>query len=277
MPSSPAGKATPDTTPKKSNRKAGAKGAGPSSSTNKTSNSKGARANSAPSRRVKGYDTHNRDTFGGEQDSGGGGGGGRNSEGWAFEAMLAANERLTGRTFTYDGNPHEFGDPVATTRQQEALPTVGVVLATGDSGGGGNAAIAAVGGVCASSFSREEDQVAHLRSRGAQVHVHAQQSNSLVACAGSAGASAAVSMTGAEAVGSDSGCRSQSIAAGSCTEGARGGRGAGDGNQGVGTHSFGLWGNGPAPSSSTPAANGGGLFGEFKFDMLEIMKAVPQG
>ncbi|CAM9572320.1 unnamed protein product, partial [Scytosiphon promiscuus] len=30
--------------------------------------------------------------------------------------MLAANERLTGRTFVYDGNPHEFGDPAHAAR-----------------------------------------------------------------------------------------------------------------------------------------------------------------
>ncbi|CAN0479454.1 unnamed protein product, partial [Hapterophycus canaliculatus] len=45
-----------------------------------------------------------------------GGGGGGGAEGWDFEAMLAANERLTGRTFVYDGNPHEFGDPAHAAR-----------------------------------------------------------------------------------------------------------------------------------------------------------------
>ena len=29
---------------------------------------------------------------------------------WGVEAMFAANAKLTGRTYDYDGNPHAFGD-----------------------------------------------------------------------------------------------------------------------------------------------------------------------
>jgi hypothetical protein len=30
--------------------------------------------------------------------------------GWSVKDMFAANERIVGRKFTYDGNPHTFGD-----------------------------------------------------------------------------------------------------------------------------------------------------------------------
>ncbi|CAN0446244.1 unnamed protein product, partial [Ectocarpus sp. 12 AP-2014] len=108
----------------------------------------GVRACSAPNRRgggggggggyhakAKGYDWKNQDTFGGADHDANGGGGG---DGWDFEAMLAANERLTGRTFVYDGNPHEFGDPAQSAQASAAAPP-----------------------------TRDEDQVGHLKQRGA--------------------------------------------------------------------------------------------------------------
>lgn len=293
-----------ETTPKKPHRKqgGGAKGAGAGSSSTKNGNagsSKGTagRANSAPSRRVKGYDAHNRDTFGVENgggSGGGGGGSGRNSEGWDFEAMLAANERLTGRTFTYDGNPHEFGDPVATTDHKvDAHHAQRIESATTASA---DAAVQAgcVAGMAAElshihpfHVARKEDQVAHLRARNPQVyaHVHAHHHNhnqhmvnngTGVVGVVTSTTSATAALAAAPMVGEEGGRCSQGTTAGSCTEKASGGGAGEDGCQATVTHGFDLWSSEAAPSSSTPVS-GGGLFGEFKFDMLDIMKAVPQG
>jgi mRNA-decapping enzyme subunit 2 len=84
----------------------------------------GSRAQSAPGggrarssgrqhpRREDPYDANNAETFGvGGGGGGQGGQGGRAPDGgWAVDAMFKANEALTGRKFTYDGNPHRFGD-----------------------------------------------------------------------------------------------------------------------------------------------------------------------
>lgn len=47
------------------------------------------------------FDSRNADTFAQEVSSG--------SKGWNVSAMFAANAKLTGRAFAYDGNPHAFG------------------------------------------------------------------------------------------------------------------------------------------------------------------------
>lgn len=52
------------------------------------------------------FDVNNSDTF--ERCLGGGVKGG--SKGWGIEAMFEANSKLTGLQYTYDGNPHSFGD-----------------------------------------------------------------------------------------------------------------------------------------------------------------------
>jgi mRNA-decapping enzyme subunit 2 len=53
-----------------------------------------------------------------EDGLGGGGGGDAASKRWSTTEMFAANERLLGRAFEYDGNPHTFWD---ATRQQREL------------------------------------------------------------------------------------------------------------------------------------------------------------
>lgn len=79
---------------------------------------KGGRAKSAPgvrNGRAQGRweaaaDAHNATTFGA----------GDAGEDWDVEAMFAANEKLTGRKFTYDGNPQRFGDsPQSQGKQTE--------------------------------------------------------------------------------------------------------------------------------------------------------------
>jgi mRNA-decapping enzyme subunit 2 len=69
------------------------------------------RAQSAPGGRVRSsgrqqprredpYDANNAETFGGQP----------GAAGWGVEQMFRANESLTGRKFTYDGNPQRFGE-----------------------------------------------------------------------------------------------------------------------------------------------------------------------
>jgi hypothetical protein len=61
------------------------------------------RTRSAPgTRRGGGYGkgASNAETFGGAAEE----------QGWSVEDMFKANEQLTGRKFTYDGNPHQFGN-----------------------------------------------------------------------------------------------------------------------------------------------------------------------
>jgi hypothetical protein len=54
------------------------------------------------------FDERNEDTFGTEAAAGGAGGGAE--AGWSVQDMFAVNARLTGQTYSYDGNPHNFGD-----------------------------------------------------------------------------------------------------------------------------------------------------------------------
>lgn len=198
--------------------------------------------------------------------------------------MLAANERLTGRTFVYDGNPHEFGDPAHAARVNSSPPaTTAVVPAP----------------------ARNEDHVAHVKERdGEDVGLSAENSSKgeshrssrgkdgetggPISNANNAGtgavttaidASAAVPTTtttttvmNGRAPAAGSSC-SQDVG-GLCTEGANGGGGVADG---VPTVS--LWGDAPATgtTSAVGAGAGAGVFGDFKFDMMDIMSAVPQG
>lgn len=332
-----------------------------SSSSAAASKSEKGRACSAPNRRghAKGYDAHNRDTFGGGGDGGedqangddvggggGGGGGGGVGEGWDFESMLAANERLTGRKFEYDGNPHEFGDPVQA--KAALVPPTGCA-ATG--AGASTSASASAGGGCAGEgatparshgqAARKEDQVGHLKQRGGGGGHRSQAggatsgggfgnngkpakaaaggvgavgsvggggrkgSREVVRGAGGTGgrsrsrgkgaaAKAKASASATSAIAATAACEGRmeaeaasanaaglattmtaanvraegktcpQAASSPCTEGAA------DGARGV------AWGSGPVGATSA-AAGGAGLFGEFKFDMLDIMSAVPQG
>lgn len=50
------------------------------------------------------FDERNEDTFGNEFSSSGG------DTGWSVQDMFAVNSRLTGQTYSYDGNPHNFGN-----------------------------------------------------------------------------------------------------------------------------------------------------------------------
>eukprot|EP00602_Paraphysomonas_sp_CaronLab_P005799 CAMPEP_0185033088 /NCGR_PEP_ID=MMETSP1103-20130426/21726_1 /TAXON_ID=36769 /ORGANISM="Paraphysomonas bandaiensis, Strain Caron Lab Isolate" /LENGTH=283 /DNA_ID=CAMNT_0027569225 /DNA_START=330 /DNA_END=1181 /DNA_ORIENTATION=+ len=49
------------------------------------------------------FDMRNDDTFGGGVDTG------YADKGWSVDDMFAANSMLTGKSYTYDGNPHNFG------------------------------------------------------------------------------------------------------------------------------------------------------------------------
>lgn len=231
---------------------------------------------------------HNRDTFGGGQDQANGGDGG--DGGWNFEAMLAANERLTGRTFVYDGNPHEFGDPAQAAR---------AATETAAAHGGGGPAIA----------SREEDQVGHLKQRGgggnkggsskgkghakanaaahgkAPLEANGRPVGSRVGGGGGGGGGGPVEAAvtdgrgglRVDVVGTAESRRGPQPTNGQCTEGGAVDRGGGGGG-GAGS-AVELWGSGAVGSSSSAAAaaESEGLFGEFKFDMIDIMNAVPQG
>lgn len=49
---------------------------------------------------------------------------GDKSQGWGVDAMFAANAKLTGRDFVYDGNPHTFGtQSAASVLRPPAKPT----------------------------------------------------------------------------------------------------------------------------------------------------------
>eukprot|EP00752_Nemacystus_decipiens_P012093 g10720.t1 len=104
QPSSPTGVGAASSNGTASSKKQGRKGSkGAAAGKDGSSASGDVRSCSAPNRRggggshhakAKGFDRRNNDTFGGGGDDANGGGG----DGWDFEAMLAANERLTGRT-----------------------------------------------------------------------------------------------------------------------------------------------------------------------------------
>lgn len=63
---------------------------------------------------------------GGGSGGGSGGAAGPGAKGWSVSDMFAANERLLGRRFVYDGNPHTFGD-----ERQAAVPVGPAMQRTG--------------------------------------------------------------------------------------------------------------------------------------------------
>lgn len=76
--------------------------------------------------------------------------GGPGAKSWSVSDMFAANERLLGRRFVYDGNPHTFGDanqtavPVGPALQRTGL--LPAALITGGSMPGGSAGAAGASG-----------------------------------------------------------------------------------------------------------------------------------
>lgn len=87
---------------------------------------------------------------GGAGAGGAGGGGGPGVKGWSVSDMFAANEKLLGRRFVYDGNPHTFGDESqAAIPVGPAMQRTGLLPAAMIAGGlmpGGKAAAAVAGG-----------------------------------------------------------------------------------------------------------------------------------
>jgi hypothetical protein len=47
---------------------------------------------------------------------------GDSAQGWGVEAMFAANAKLTGREFVYDGNPHTFGSQAVASAVKQRPP-----------------------------------------------------------------------------------------------------------------------------------------------------------
>lgn len=241
--------------------------------------------------------------------------------------MLAANERLTGRTFVYDGNPHEFGDPAHAARvstpgtttaaatptgdaepnrnedlvphvKQRGGPTVGHRNGnsngnsnsnhhkTGKRSGGRQADATASSAPAAGDFPAAGKSRSRSRGKGRDVAKAKPSSSSSSNANGAMGnpATASVATTSSNAdslaaATADFGAPAARIACSQavgslCTEGAGEGGGAGAG----GAPAVSLWGDTPAAgTSSAGGAGGANVFGDFKFDMLDIMSAVPQG
>ena len=277
-----------------------------------------ARACSAPSRRnhVKGCDANNRDTFGGGLDHANGG------DGWDFEAMLAANERLTGRTFVYDGNPHGFGEPTQVPasritggspaasaecadgrtceevggghrkerarRAQQQRPgpeeelmnsslRVGIAEASKKAGNGtgggysdengyGEEGKAGCGWKCAGGGVSGRGTNRGRKTTGCTANAE-EGTNATSGGRSSEGADERITKAGL-----DCGRSGTAVAEGTTRPRAgpcNGGTGREEGASGFAT----VW--EPSSGEST-AANNAGLFGEFKFDMADIMGAVPR-
>ncbi|CAM9373798.1 unnamed protein product [Chrysoparadoxa australica] len=62
----------------------------------------------------KAQDRHNADTFGGGLAL-------EDGQGWGFEEMMAANEKLTGQRYIYDGSPHRFGDKQSKSKARQEI------------------------------------------------------------------------------------------------------------------------------------------------------------
>ncbi len=74
--------------------------------------STGGQNKGAPKKRVSTpsrFDERNDDTFG-NGTNGGGVGESLTDAGWSVQDMFAVNSKLTGQTYSYDGNPHNFGN-----------------------------------------------------------------------------------------------------------------------------------------------------------------------
>lgn len=208
--------------------------------------------------------------------------------------MLAANERLTGRTFVYDGNPHEFGDPAQSAQASAAaappardedqvghLNQRGAAAPAAAAAGNNNRKPvkgAAGGGrkAAAAGDAQGGPGKGRSRSRGKDKgRATAKPKSNAAAAAGTGtdattsgggGASAATSASVRSAVtAAGSGCCSEKVVPSSlCTEGVGG------------APALSLW-NAPAAAAGAPSNGRAGVFGDFKFDMRDILSAVPQG
>lgn len=269
---------------------------------------------------MKGCDANNRDTFGGcgLDDA--------NGHGWGVEAMFAANERLTGRTFVYDGNPHEFGEPArapAQTQAQAAASRVsgGAPAAPAEPARGNSrevregyrkerggqtqqqrqkqqpSELEELAGLSIGSefaFLVEEEDSGHKvdekmaedgrsRNRGkAAATARGVSANARANANGAAGKASAAACgistsnksgleEGLDGAGS-SGWGSGVIEGKICPRVAESPCIGGTGLEGDAPSTATMWG----ASSSGSKAGGAGLFGEFKFDMVDIMSVVPR-
>lgn len=233
--------------------------------------------------------------------------------------MLAANERLTGRTFVYDGNPHEFGDPAHAARVSAPATAMPPPQSTGTnpnrnedlvahvkqrggagagaerrnggsnrkSGKGGNGRQAGAAAASSAPATGDFPSTGRSQSRGkagdgakprpsASANANGARGGVEAPNNGPAAASIATAINGASSLGATAGFHAPaarnacSQAVGSlCTEGV--------GEDGGGAPAIALWGGAPAAGSSSAGGAGANVFGDFKFDMLDIMSAVPQG
>lgn len=301
--------------PSKKYGRKGGKGAGGKGETG--------RACSAPSRRnhVKGCDANNRDTFGGYglDDA--------NGDGWGVEDMFAANERLTGRTFVYDGNPHEFGEPARVPAQTQAqapascfsgcAPAAPAEPARGNSREvregyrkerGGQTqqqrqkqqqqseleelAGLSIGSEFAflaekecSGYEVDKKVVEDGRSRnrgktaatarGVSANTRASASEAAEEASSAACGISTSNKSGLEEGldgANSSGWGSRAIEGKICTRVVDSPCTGGTGREGDASGAATMWG----VSSGVSKAGGAGLFGEFKFDMVDIMSVVPR-
>lgn len=178
--------------------------------------------------------------------------------------MLAANERLTGRTFVYDGNPHEFGDPAHAARV--SAPAAETVQAHENARGED------LGGQQLKQRKSSKGGGAKNRSRSRGKDRDSAKLNA-DRCNTGVGGTTALDATSSRGGGGDGGgslatTTSVSLPAtgsgGLCTE-----------ETGGPPAVVSMWGDAAVATSSS---GGAGVFGDFKFDLRDIMNAaVPQG
>lgn len=263
QPSSPTSKRSNTTSPKKrAHMKSGAaRESDPSTSVRR------GRTCSAPgqSGRPRGCDVYNCDTFGVNVEGSEGRSAQRSGTGWDFEAMLAENERLTGRTFVYDGNPSDFGNAaqaphstptprdVCRKQEPEASQADFCHLEANNAGGVQDVGLGQKQG---------RKRGGRSKSAGKAVRGDISAMRRAKAAEGSSARDDSASSLSLWAVLKDVGhqdARAQSSTA-LCTEAAAA----------LCTQ------DGDAKPSCTGRSSGG-LFGEFTFDMVDIMSAVPRG
>lgn len=249
------GKGSPDCTPKKQGRK----GKGTGGKDEGFAKAQGYRASSAPNRRMRGCDAHNRDTFGGGLEEGAG------DTGWSFEAMLEANQRITGRTFEYDGNQQDFGDPalagapVSMPNARAAQPLAPTQCRQEEMGKLTHRPGAVEGRHAGKKYQGDRSGT---RSAGQSAPGSTTADMRSGACDA---AKAMETGLGAAALRADSArCP---MAAGPCTDLINADRG----RVGGGECSPSNWARATAVSAPT---GGGHLFGEFKFDLTDIRTAT---
>lgn len=199
--------------------------------------------------------------------------------------MMHANERITGRTFAYDGNPHEFGGTAQASAPAPAPPAPvlpamsGLVASPVPASGMAHAAVSVVPGGYANGTLKGDPYAEAVKMHGVSSIYLSDERGPGVPVEGMVGVSRfgvtsgemqeGVGMNGVGA--KPEGLRYQGDAP--CTEqmsaDVRLGGSGGEGDCGaVGWASAG--------ATSVVSDGGGGLFGEFKFDLPDIMSAVPR-